>query len=102
MDKAGWFWQALNQNSERMETQSSVAEVLLGGTAAIASSITVGYLVWLIKGGQVLAAIMANLPAWQLIDPLPILNSIIDDDEDEDSLHKIIIEGEREMETATL
>ena len=102
MDKAGWFWKTLNQNSERMATQASVAEVLLGGTAAIASSVTVGYLVWLIKGGQVLAAIMANLPAWQLIDPLPILNSMIDDDEDEDSLHKIISEGEREMETANV
>lgn len=98
LDRSGWFWQALDQNRRQLEAEASLPQFLLGSTAAIASSVTVSYLIWLIKGGQVLAAVMANLPAWRLIDPLPILNSIIDDDDgDDDSLQKMINEGEDEL-----
>ena len=100
MDKNGWFWKALDENKQQLESDSRFSEILLGGSAAIASTVTVGYLVWLIKGGQVLAAVLANLPAWSLIDPLPILNSMTDDDDDDDSLHKIIEEGEDELKSA--
>ena len=41
---------------------------------------------WLLKGGQILAGIIAQVPAWQLIavDPLPIIRSIDEDDLDVD------------------
>jgi hypothetical protein len=64
-----------------------------GGTAALSTSISVGYVVWLIRGGQVLAALMAHLPAWSLIDPLPILGSFDKrDDENDDSLQSMLEE----------
>lgn len=94
LDRTGWFWQALDRNRQQMESEANLPEILLGNTAAITSSITVGYLIWLIKGGQVLAALMANLPAWRLIDPLPILSTMIDEEEgDDDSLESIVKQG---------
>ncbi|MFK7767294.1 MAG: DUF4347 domain-containing protein [Mariniblastus sp.] len=97
MDKSGWFWQALNANDERMALEASLPNVLFQSSAALASGVTVGYLVWLIKGGQVMAAVVANLPAWRLIDPLPILNAMIADQDDE-SLETIIEKGEDVLE----
>ena len=99
MNKESWFWKALDNNKSQLQSESGLTELLMGSSAALASSITVGYLVWLIKGGQVLAAVMANLPAWRLIDPLPILSSIADNDDDDDSLQTIIEEGEDELES---
>ena len=99
LDKSGWFWHALDQNSRQMQSEANLPEILLGSSAAIASSMTVGYLVWLIKGGQVAAAVMANMPAWRLIDPLPILTALIEDDEvEDDSLESIITHGEDELD----
>ena len=48
----------------------------------------------MIRGGQVLAAMMANLPAWQLMDPLPILGGWVEkDDETDESLESLLEES---------
>ena len=44
-----------------------------------------------------MAAVMANLPAWRLIDPLPILNAMIDEQDNDDSLESIIEKGEDDL-----
>ncbi len=99
LNTMGWFWRSLEDNRQQMLDEARLPEVLLGGSAVLATTITAGYLIWLIKGGQIVAAVMANLPAWRLIDPLPILNSIIDDDEEvDDSLDSIIQEGTGALE----
>ncbi len=103
LDKHGWFWQALDHNSKQMQSAANLPQILLGSSAAIASTISVGYLIWLIKGGQIVAAMMANVPAWRLIDPLPILNAMIDDEDDgedgeDDSLDTIINKGEGKLD----
>ena len=38
---------------------------------------------WLLRGGALLASLLSSLPAWRLIDPLPVL-SRVDDEEDAD------------------
>ncbi len=36
---------------------------------------TFGYLIWSLRGGVLIAAVMSQLPTWQLIDPLPVLET---------------------------
>jgi hypothetical protein len=36
-------------------------------------SLSVGYAAWTIRGGYLLISILAQMPAWRLIDPLPVL-----------------------------
>jgi hypothetical protein len=43
----------------------------------------VGYVLWLLRGGALIASLLSSLPAWRLIDPLPVL-SRVDDEEDVD------------------
>ena len=49
---------------------------------------TTGFLVWLLRGGTLLASLMSIAPVWKQLDPLPILTadmkgSAAEDDSDE-------------------
>ncbi|MCR8921440.1 DNA polymerase V family protein [Dasania sp. GY-MA-18] len=47
---------------------------ILGGTVTATASLSVGYVVWLIRSGVLLSSALSALPAWRFIDPLPILS----------------------------
>ena len=97
----------LVRNSLDVIQEEINAEIMLGRTvlgSAIAASIglSAGYVIWLLKGGSLLASVLSSLPAWQLADPLAILSSkkgdgVIDDDDDE-SLETIIDDGTKRVE----
>ncbi len=80
----GLLWNDLDEMQEQFDSAADVPYLALGGTASVAASLSVGYVVWLIRGGSILAGVMAQLPAWRFIDPLPILAQFDDDEEDED------------------
>lgn len=67
-------------------------KVVVGSTAVVTTSLSVGYVVWILRGGSVLTTFMSALPAWHAFDPLPILQSSArqkDDDAEDDSLLSI-------------
>ncbi|MCA9065889.1 MAG: cadherin domain-containing protein, partial [Planctomycetaceae bacterium] len=49
--------------------------IVVGTTAVVSTSMTVGYVIWLLRGGSLLTAFLSSLPAWQSFDPLPILEA---------------------------
>jgi len=56
----------------------------VSGSIAVGSfGLTVGYVLWLLRGGALVASLLSSLPAWRLIDPLPVL-SRVDEEEDAD------------------
>ena len=73
------------------DTRPQVVEKIVVGSAAVVStSLSVGYVVWILRGGSILTTFMSALPAWQSFDPLPILQSFDRKDEgDDDSLLSI-------------
>jgi hypothetical protein len=40
---------------------------------AVTGSVSVGYIVWLVRGGVLVSSMLSALPVWQMIDPLPVL-----------------------------
>ncbi|WP_295534526.1 tandem-95 repeat protein, partial [uncultured Pseudacidovorax sp.] len=42
------------------------------GTLA-ASGLSIGYVFWLLRGGVLASAMLSALPAWQMIDPMPVM-----------------------------
>jgi hypothetical protein len=42
--------------------------------------------VWLLRGGMLLASLLSSMPAWQFLDPLPILVRKKRDDPSEDKV----------------
>jgi hypothetical protein len=45
--------------------------------------LSVGYVIWLTRGGLLLASLLSSLPAWRLIDPIAVLAQLRTDDEDD-------------------
>ncbi len=53
----------------------SSGQLVLGATTIASTAISVGYVIWLIRCGSLVASMLASLPTWCSFDPLPILTS---------------------------
>ena len=51
-------------------------DVSVGAVTAIG---TLGYILWALRGGALVALALSQVPAWQMIDPLPILDGYNND-----------------------
>ena len=52
---------------------------MVGTAVTVSTGLTVGYVVWMIRGGLLLSSLIAQMPAWRLIDPLVVLSGTKDD-----------------------
>ncbi len=84
-------WQDLDQMDEDLQADADFQSIVVGTAVTVSSTLTVGYVLWMIRGGMLVGSLLAQMPAWRLIDPLPILDHLNDlDDADEESLESII------------
>jgi hypothetical protein len=65
---------------------------VVASATAVSASLSIGYVIWLVRGGALLSSLMASLPAWRLVDPLPVLGNMAsgEDQSDDDSLDAMI------------
>ena len=63
----------LNELQRQMSEVGEERSKLVASSAAIASGLSIGYVVWLVRGGVLVSSMLSALPAWQLIDPMPVL-----------------------------
>ena len=83
--------EALDRERERQEEAASFAQTVVGGSIGLTSGLSVGYLIWLVRGGTLATSMLSSLPAWRFVDPLPVLGSLDGaDDEDDESLQSIV------------
>jgi len=55
------------------DNQIKVEHKVVGSTVAISGAMSVGYVMWLLRGGLLLSSLLSSMPAWHVIDPLPVL-----------------------------
>ena len=83
-------WTATTKEDALVSTE----EIVLGTTTVVSTALSVGYVVWLVRGGSLVASLAASLPAWTSFDPLPILQSFEDQNapekKDEESLCDLV------------
>ncbi len=87
------FQQQLNQLQEDIRQQLSLDKNTVASTLAVSTGLSVGYVLWLVRGGVLLSSLLSSLPAWRLIDPLPILghlNRQKHGDDEDDSLEGML------------
>ena len=71
--------------------------------AGVASLVSVGmsvmYFMWAVRAGSVLSSLLSSMPAWKLVDPLPILDQVAvmrrrkgggDGDEEDETLESMV------------
>jgi hypothetical protein len=57
-----------------VDEEIGVEHKLVASSVAITGSLSIGYVVWLLRGGLLLSSLISSLPAWHIIDPLPVLS----------------------------
>ncbi len=73
------FWNALDTVSEDLEeVEMNLSRYKHGQVemvSTLAASLTAGFVAWTLKGGSLLANMMASAQLWMRFDPLPILST---------------------------
>ncbi|MBT8149213.1 MAG: hypothetical protein KJO24_04740, partial [Gammaproteobacteria bacterium] len=86
----GGFVDAVDQMREDIIDAALDNAPVVGSTFAVSAGMSAGYVAWLARSGAVLGSVMSAMPMWRFIDPLPVLNKLDDDSDDEESLEAII------------
>ena len=90
----------LSEQADASQSGLKDAEILsttvLATSTTLTSSLSVGYILWLLRGGTLLASVMASLPAWRAIDPLPVLEGLTGGSEDDTETLESMVESDEE------
>jgi hypothetical protein len=73
--KADWFWDQLDQQRDAHERTLDSSALAVGSTVSMVTGLSVGYVFWVLRGGSLLSSLLATMPAWRTLDPLPVLQS---------------------------
>ena len=68
--------EALDRERERLREQAAFAQTVIGGSAGLTTGLSIGYAIWLIRGGALAGSVLSSLPAWRFVDPLPVLGTL--------------------------
>ena len=80
----------ISKQKDELDSQASGAKALVGSTFTVSSGLSVGYILYLLRGGAILSSVLSSLPAWRFVDPLPVLGSLGGSlDGDDESLQSI-------------
>ena len=80
---------AYSDDSGTVQTVFDIEELLVGTSAITTTSLSVGYVLWMLRGGSLIASFVSTLPAWSAFDPLPFVNEM-SEQQDSESLSNIV------------
>ena len=92
-EESGDFLSGLDKVRDDVDADVNFGDMTVGSAVATTTGLSIGYVVWLIRGGVLVSSLLSAMPAWQVIDPLPVLSYGRNDDEDEESLQSLVESG---------
>ncbi len=63
----------LTEMRTQLQALGEQRPALIASSIAVSSGLSIGYVIWLVRGGVLVSSMLSALPAWQLIDPLPVV-----------------------------
>ena len=63
----------LDALQDALRAKADAQQALLASGLVLGGGLSVGYVVWLVRGGVLASSMLSALPAWQMVDPLPVL-----------------------------
>ena len=94
---AGLLWEDLGELRSEIQGDADVPFFVAGSAAGFTSTLTVGYVLWTIRSGWLVTSLLAQMPAWRLVDPLAVLDCLGDgsaeERKDEDDSLESLLEG---------
>jgi Domain of unknown function (DUF4347)/Bacterial Ig domain/Cadherin domain/Right handed beta helix region len=86
------MWLDLKEMKDEITFTPVVQNVVITSVAGFSSALTVGYVLWLVRGGYLVASVLSALPAWRFVDPLTIIDTLDDDPDagEDDSIQAML------------
>jgi hypothetical protein len=100
----GLLWDDLSELKQTFQDGQRFEDLVAGSAASVSSMLTVGYVLWTLRGGSLVVGLLAQMPAWRLLDPLVVLDYLEDDDqkkgraEEDDSLESMLERRRKEQD----
>ncbi|MDJ0848644.1 MAG: DUF4347 domain-containing protein [Myxococcota bacterium] len=98
LQSASEFLRDLDRVRGEAEAQTLLQQTLVGTSAVLSAGLSIGYLIWLTRGGLLVASLASSIPFWRLVDPIPVLASLgvaeEEDPQEEESLASLVGEGD--------
>ena len=75
---------------EKRSAEEQQFDIMVNGVRLTGVSLSVGVVTWALRAGGIVSSLLASLPAWRFVDPLPVLERaerarvVWRDDEDDD------------------
>jgi hypothetical protein len=71
------MWSQVESMKKQMDRAAGIQHrqqaVAVGMATGMSMSFAAGYVIWLLRGGSLLASLLAATPLWKSFDPLPVL-----------------------------
>ena len=65
---------SFRQLREDTQEEAVVEQGVVASSVVVSTGFSVGYVLWLARGGALLASLASAIPAWAMVDPLPVLS----------------------------
>ena len=79
---------AFTRELDRLRNNNKAEEVaernIILSSVTAGAGMSVGYVLWLLRGGLLITSLLSSLPAWRFVDPLPVMGRLKGDGEDDD------------------
>jgi hypothetical protein len=69
------LWHDLDKLQDNLAANHKL-RVIAGSASLVSVGMSVMYFVWAVRAGSILSSLISSMPAWKLVDPLPILDQM--------------------------
>ena len=69
---------------EEIRKDFNLDQTVAVSAAGVTFGVSVVYVLWLIRGGVLMGSYLSALPAWRVLDPLPVLSRVDEEAQDDD------------------
>jgi hypothetical protein len=108
----GLLWNDLGNLKQELHADLRLPYFAAGSVASVTSVLTVGYVLWMVRSGWLVTGLLAQMPAWRLIDPMVVLDYLDEEStnskagndrgEDDDSLESMLERQHEDDATSTV
>jgi hypothetical protein len=73
---AAALWKKLDELDRQLQSDRRQSGITAGAVTGMTTTLlSVGYVIWCIRGGSMVATLLTTLPLWRWLDPLPVLDA---------------------------
>ena len=76
----------LDRLRDGVRAEEALERNIIVSSVATGASMSVGYVLWLLRGGLLMTSLLSSLPAWRFVDPLPVMGRLKEDEDEDDDV----------------